>query len=201
MTMSSMFPPAPVFAITVMMALSTSALASPTLTAREPTVEQMICALDPQCKTPFLDPRLRDVSAGPTVHALGSFDRRVNFAFDSAELTVEARGELYEVAKCLADPRLINVSIVINGHTDGVGTIEYNLGLSERRAEAVRQYLITQYGIDPSRLAAKGYGKSQLLLPSDPTNSLNRRVSFLNTNYTTPSTPQPSQWVPSQDGL
>jgi outer membrane protein OmpA-like peptidoglycan-associated protein len=199
--MSRMIMSAPAFAITVVMALSTSALAGPTLTAREPTVEEMICALDPQCKTPFLDPRLRDVRAGPTVHAPGSFDRTVNFAFDSAELTLDARRELYEVAKCLMDPRLTNVSIVINGHTDGVGTIEYNLGLSERRADAVRQYLITQHGIDPSRLTAEGYGKSQLLLPGDPTNGLNRRVSFLNPNYTTSSAPQPSPWEPLQDGF
>jgi OmpA-OmpF porin, OOP family len=96
---------------------------------------------------------------------------------------------------------LTNVNIVINGHTDGVGTIEYNLGLSERRAEAVRQYLITQHGIDPSRLAEKGYGKSQLLLPGDPTNGLNRRVSFLNPNYATSSASQPSNWLPLQDGL
>jgi outer membrane protein OmpA-like peptidoglycan-associated protein len=188
MTMSRMIMSAPAFAITVVMALSTSALAGPTLTAREPTVEEMTCALDPQCKT-------------PSVHALGSFDRRVNFAFDSAEVTLDGRRELNEVAKCLMDPRLTTVSIVINGYTDGVGTIEYNVGLSERRAEAVRQYLITQHGIDPTRLTAKGYGKSQLLLPGDPTNGLNRRVSFLNPNYTTSSASLPSPWVPLQDGF
>jgi outer membrane protein OmpA-like peptidoglycan-associated protein len=188
MTMSKRIIPVPVFAIAVIASLSTSALASPTLTAREPSVEEMICALDPQCETPFVDPLSRDVSARP-VHALGSFDRMLNFAFDSAELTLDARDELYEVAKCLTDPRLINVNIIINGHTDDVGTIEYNLELSQRRAEAVRQYLITHYGIDSSRLTAKGYGKSQLLLPSDPTNGINRRVSFLNPNYTTPSAP------------
>ena len=199
--MSRMIMPAPAFAIAVVMALSTSALADPTVTAREPTVEEMVCALDPQCKTSFVDPRLRDVRAATTVHALGSFDRTVNFAFDSAELTPDARRELSEVAKCLMNPRLTNVSIIINGHADGVGTIEYNLGLSERRAEAVRQYLITQHGIDSSRLAAKGYGKSQLLLPGDPTNGLNRRVSFLNPNYATSSASQPSNWVPLQDGL
>jgi hypothetical protein len=41
------------------------------------------------------------------VHALGSFDRTVHFAFDSAELTADARKELHEVAKCLTDPRTI----------------------------------------------------------------------------------------------
>jgi hypothetical protein len=53
----------------------------------------------------------------------------------------------------------------------------------------VRQFLISEHGIDPKRLAAKGYGKSQLLLPSDPNNELNRRVQFQNRNYATASVP------------
>ena len=134
------------------------------------------------------------------MHALGSFDRTVHFAFDSAELTADARKEHHEVAKCLTDPRTINLNIIINGHTDAVGSDEYNQGLSERRAQAVRQYLITQHGIAPSPLAAKGYGKSQLLLPREPTNGLNRRVSFLNPNYTMSSAPK-SIFVPLEDGL
>jgi outer membrane protein OmpA-like peptidoglycan-associated protein len=168
--------------------------------AEEPTVDEMVCALNPQCKTPVVDRRLRGTNATATMHALGSFDRTVNFAFDSDELTADARKELHEVAKCLTDPRTINISIVINGHTDAVGSVDYNQGLSERRAEAVRQYLITQHGIAPSRLAAKGYGKSQPLLPSDPTNGLNRRVSFLNPNYTMSSAPIPES-VPADDSL
>src|SRR6266852_557812 len=111
--------------------------------AEEPTVDEMVCALNPQCKKPFVDRRLRGVTA--TVHRLGSFDRTVNFAFDSAELTMDAHKELDEVAKCLTDPSTINLDIVINGHTDAVGSVEYNQTLSERRAEAVRQYLITQH--------------------------------------------------------
>jgi hypothetical protein len=63
----------------------------------------------------------------------------------------------------------------------------YNQRLSQRRAEAARDYLITEQGIEPNRLIAKGYGKSQLLLPSDPTNALNRRVQFQNPNYSTTS--------------
>jgi outer membrane protein OmpA-like peptidoglycan-associated protein len=168
--------------------------------AEEPTVNEMVCSLNPQCKMPVVDRRLRGVTATATVHAPGSFDRTVNFAFDSADLTADARKELYEVAKCLTDPSMINLDIVINGHTDAVGSVDYNRTLSERRAEAVRQYLITQYGIASSRLSAKGYGKSQLLLPSDPTNGVNRRVSFLNPNYIMSSAPT-SVSVPANDGL
>jgi outer membrane protein OmpA-like peptidoglycan-associated protein len=167
--------------------------------AEEPTVDEMVCALNPQCKKPFVDRRLQGVTATATAHRLGSFDRTVNFAFDSAELTADARKELDEVAKCLTDPSTINLDIIINGHTDAVGSVEYNQGLSERRAEVARQYLITQHRIAPNRLTAKGYGKSQLLLPSDPTNGVNRRVSFLNPNYTISSAPA-QVTVPAAEG-
>ena len=182
----------------------TLALSVAPASAEEPTVDEMVCAFNPQCKKPFVDRRLRSVtapaSAPATVHRLGSFDRTVNFAFDSAELTMDARKELDEVAKCLTDPSTINLDIVINGHTDAAGSVEYNQRLSEQRAEAARQYLTTQHGIAPNRLAAKGYGKSQLLLPSDPTNGVNRRVSFLNPNYTMSSAPA-QMTVPAAGGV
>jgi len=178
----------------------TLALSVAPASAEEPTVDEMVCALNPQCKKPFVDRRLRGVTATATVHRLGSFDRTVNFAFDSAELTMDARKELDEVAKCLTDPSTINLDIVINGHTDAVGSVEYNQRLSEQRAEAARQYLTEQHGIAPNRLAAKGYGKSQLLLPSDPTNGVNRRVSFLNPNYTMSSAPA-QMTVPAAGGV
>ena len=95
----------------------TLALSVAPASAEEPTVDEMVCALNPQCKKPFVDRRLRGVNATATVHRLGSFDRTVNFAFDSAELTMDARKELDEVAKCLTDPSTINLDIVINGHT------------------------------------------------------------------------------------
>jgi outer membrane protein OmpA-like peptidoglycan-associated protein len=168
------------FAILASAGLSIPADAGLTLISREPTVDEMVCALDPQCTKPFADPRLSGVTTNHAIHAFGSFDRTVHFAFDSTELTADAHSELYEVANCLMDPRLVDVSIVINGYTDAVGSAEYNQGLSERRAEAVRQYLISAFGVDPSRLSAKGHGKSEPLLPGEPANALNRRVSFVN---------------------
>jgi outer membrane protein OmpA-like peptidoglycan-associated protein len=173
-------------------------LGAATASAEELTVDEMVCALNPSCAMPFVDRRLRGVTATPSERPPGSFDRTINFAFDSAELTADARRELDEVAKALEHPDTRTLSIVINGHTDAVGSIEYNQKLSERRAEAARQYLITQHGIDPKRLIAKGYGKSQLLLPTDPTNELNRRVQFQNPNYATSSLPpSPSPGPPS----
>jgi outer membrane protein OmpA-like peptidoglycan-associated protein len=165
------------------------ALGMATASAEELSVDEMTCALDPQCSKPFVDRRLRGITATPSERTPGSFDRTVNFGFNSAELTPEARKELDTVAESLTRPNVAKLDIIISGHTDAVGTPEYNQKLSERRAEAARQYLITQHGIDGSRLVAKGLGKSQLLLPTDPTNEVNRRVSFQNPNYTASSTP------------
>jgi outer membrane protein OmpA-like peptidoglycan-associated protein len=153
--------------------------------AEELTVDEMECALDPKCTMPVLDHRLRGVTALPSMRTPGSFDRTVNFAFNSAELTADARKALDEVAESLSRPTVNKYEIVISGHTDSVGTAEYNQNLSERRAEVTRQYLISQHHINPNRVVAKGYGKSQLLLPTDPNNEVNRRVQFQNKNYVT----------------
>ncbi len=176
------------------------ALGAPAASAEEPAVDEMVCALNPKCTVPFVDRRLRGVTATPSERPAGSFDRTVNFAFDSAELTADARKELDDVAKALKHPDVVNLSIVISGHTDDVGSVEYNQKLSERRAEASRQYLITQHGMDAKRLIAKGYGKSQLLLPTEPTNELNRRVSFQNPNYVTKSDPAGGSAAPRPAG-
>jgi hypothetical protein len=69
--------------------------------AEELSVDEMACALDPQCTTPFVDRRLRGITTTPSVRTPGSFDRTVNFAFDSVELTADARKELDAVAESL----------------------------------------------------------------------------------------------------
>jgi outer membrane protein OmpA-like peptidoglycan-associated protein len=148
--------------------------------AEDPTHEEMVCALNPQCKVPFVDRRLRGVTSTPSTRPALSFDITLNFAFDSAELTDESRAKLDKVARAITDPSTEKYDIVVSGHTDAVGNIEYNQLLSERRAEAARNYLINRHGIESKRLVAKGYGKSQLLLPSEPNNELNRRVQFQN---------------------
>jgi outer membrane protein OmpA-like peptidoglycan-associated protein len=160
-----------------------------TARAEDPSLEEMVCALDPQCAMPFADRRVRGVTATPSVHPPGSFDITLNFPFDSAELTAESRAKLDRVAKALTDPSTSKFDIIISGHTDARGAADYNQLLSERRALAVRQFLITERGIDPKRLVAKGYGKTQLLLPSEPNNDLNRRVQFKNSQYTTAAAP------------
>ena len=82
----------------------------------------------------------------------------VNFGFDSAELTVSARSTLNRQSAFLSvNPDLM---IVIEGHADERGTREYNLALGERRATAVRDYLVAK-GINSARVRTVSYGKER----------------------------------------
>ena len=82
----------------------------------------------------------------------------MNFGFDSAELTVSARSTLNRQAAFLSlNPDLM---IVIEGHADERGTREYNLALGDRRATAVRDYLVAK-GINSARVRTVSYGKER----------------------------------------
>jgi len=72
------------------------------------------------------------------------------------------------------------LTVEMGGHTDAVGTAVYNQGLSERRAEAVRQYLVERWQIAPERLAAVGYGEEAPVATNanETGRALNRRVEF-----------------------
>ena len=86
--------------------------------------------------------------------------QRIHFDFDKYELTPEALRILSENARVLkAYP---DAHIVIEGHCDERGTIEYNLALGDKRARAAREYLISM-GIAPSRISVISYGKERPL--------------------------------------
>ncbi|MDD6088376.1 MAG: OmpA family protein [Desulfovibrionaceae bacterium] len=82
--------------------------------------------------------------------------RGVNFAFDSYELTQESLGVLNEAARIIIEN---GKSVCLSGWTDSKGSDAYNKTLSQRRAEAVRAYLVSQ-GVSSSKLVARGMGKS-----------------------------------------
>lgn len=103
--------------------------------------------------------------------------KNVFFEFNKFEVSEKSKVELKEVADFLrANPQL---RVEIGGHTDNVGSPDYNLKLSEKRAEAVRGELAAK-GIDPARLVAVGYGSSRPAADNDtPANrSKNRRILF-----------------------
>lgn len=83
---------------------------------------------------------------------------RVFFAYDSSDVASEGRATLERQAAWLN--QYSNVSIVIEGHADERGTREYNLALGERRAQAVKNYLIS-LGISAGRISTISYGKER----------------------------------------
>ena len=86
------------------------------------------------------------------------------FTFDSAELQPsEVLQKLVTLLK-----RNPKARFTIEGYTDSIGTPEYNLELSQRRAESVRQYLVQILGIDPAQIRAQGYGATKFLTPARP---------------------------------
>jgi outer membrane protein OmpA-like peptidoglycan-associated protein len=104
---------------------------------------------------------------------------RVNFAFDSAQLSDDAKEVLTKLGGALKSRELQADRFLIAGHTDAVGGDGYNQKLSEDRSRAVRAYLAAS-GVDDRRLSAIGRGRSQLADPAHPRSGINRRVEVVN---------------------
>ena len=100
----------------------------------------------------------------------------VKFDFDKAQVKQESYGDI----KALADfmKQYPQTSTVVEGHTDSVGSDAYNQGLSERRAGAVRDVLVNQYGVESNRVQAVGYGESRPVADNATADgrAINRRV-------------------------
>lgn len=103
---------------------------------------------------------------------------KVYFELNSAQIKQDSFGLLDEVAATLINHPELEL-LEVQGHTDQQGSATYNQGLSEKRAAAVRTYLITQ-GVGGERLTAKGYGESQPLIneTNQEAYAANRRVEF-----------------------
>jgi outer membrane protein OmpA-like peptidoglycan-associated protein len=123
----------------------------------------------PQAPSPMAAPR-----------AETSVVLRTNFAFNSWALSPAALGEISALADALNnDPRLQGATQVdVNGHTDIVGRLGYNMGLSMLRAGAVVDAL-TARGVAQGRLRPQGFGPLQLLDPANPRSGVNRRVEVV----------------------
>jgi OOP family OmpA-OmpF porin len=111
-----------------------------------------------------------------------SVNLTVNFATGSADLTADAIHTLDELGRALASKDLAAYRFRIEGHTDTVGSREYNQALSERRAAAVVDYVTRKYGVDPAKLQAVGLGEDGLLVqtPARTPEPRNRRVQVIN---------------------
>ncbi len=104
--------------------------------------------------------------------------QNIHFAFDSSELSSEAKDLVKEKAQWLKQNQ--NVSVTIEGHCDERGTTEYNLALGERRANAVKNYL-RDLGIGAFRLDTVSFGEERPLDPgqTEAAYAKNRRAQFV----------------------
>jgi outer membrane protein OmpA-like peptidoglycan-associated protein len=100
---------------------------------------------------------------------------RIPFAFGSSQVPQSAMPQLEAMAQAI---KQVGARVVIEGHTDAMGNPDYNTRLSAKRASAVRDVLVANYGVDRNELRVLGMGKSRPLPNLDPSSGENRRVEF-----------------------
>ena len=114
--------------------------------------------------------------AGGTEVKMGQEWENILFDFDKFEVKPQYHEVIAKVAEYMrSHPQ---ARIVLAGHTDNVGTREYNMKLSHRRASAVRDYLVTKEGVDPGRITLNGFGFDDPVTSNETAEgrALNRRV-------------------------
>ncbi len=117
-----------------------------------------------------------------------NIDLEITFDYNSADISAKSLPSVQALGRALTNPDLKGATFIVAGHTDAAGGEGYNQDLSERRADAIKRYLMQNYGIAPADLVTVGYGKSKLKDPSQPLAEVNRRVQVVNMeNKTTAS--------------
>jgi outer membrane protein OmpA-like peptidoglycan-associated protein len=109
-----------------------------------------------------------------------SIDLEITFDYNSANISQKALPAVAALGKALTNPELKGTTFVLAGHTDATGGDSYNQELSERRADAIKKYLMEKYGIAAADLVTVGYGKTKLKNAGAPTAEENRRVQIVN---------------------
>lgn len=107
-------------------------------------------------------------------------DLEINFDYNSAQINAKSLPSVHALGRALTNADLKGSTFVVAGHTDAAGSEAFNQDLSERRAEAIKRYLIDKYGVNGSDLVTVGYGKSKLKDPNRPLAEVNRRVQVVN---------------------
>ncbi|HEY1554724.1 MAG TPA: OmpA family protein [Kofleriaceae bacterium] len=127
------------------------------------------CADDESCQNGYC---LKDVDKGKTAGDATCPLQTVYFAFDQSAIETSERDRLDQNAQCVGKNKGKNVFLI--GHTDSSGTEEYNIALSERRAQAVADYL-ARLGTDPARMQVVPKGETE---PTGLGDDKDRRVEF-----------------------
>ena len=133
--------------------------------------------------TPERSVRTRSIRVSPStdqaspVKKAAAASMLITFETNSAELKPEARKMLDSLGKAMTSDKLSNFRFAIEGHADPRGGEQFNLELSQRRAESVVSYLTENHHIDASRLQPIGKGQSELFNRSQIDAPENRRVT------------------------
>jgi outer membrane protein OmpA-like peptidoglycan-associated protein len=101
------------------------------------------------------------------------------FDYNSSQLTDAGKEQLRPIGTALAANELQGKHYRIEGHTDIIGGDAYNIELSRRRAEAVKSFLVSEYGLPDNVMKIQGKGKKNLADSADPTSEVNRRVRIV----------------------
>jgi outer membrane protein OmpA-like peptidoglycan-associated protein len=127
-------------------------------------------------------PAAAPANARPAQPAQGTASITVTFGSGSSDLGPEARRQLQVLGNAITSGELAIFRFRIEGHTDTVGDAMSNRMLSDRRAAAVRDFLIANFAVRPERLEAIGLGDSVPAVPTPPNTSepRNRRVVVVN---------------------
>jgi outer membrane protein OmpA-like peptidoglycan-associated protein len=135
-------------------------------------------SFDPVKSTPQLEAKADlDTNAEQLTESVG-IGLPIQFDFNSDSITSASRPYIDELGKMLSREDLLNENVIIEGHTDAVGSALYNKQLSMRRAQSIKQYLFSQYGIDRHRMMVSGKGEYAPLKGQNPFAAVNRRVEI-----------------------
>lgn len=162
--------------LSVTLAIS-PATAQPVFRGADITEDRLIEALTPAPE----EIRTRSIRVerdSATAASSGAASLLITFETNSARLSPSARNSLEVVARALKADRLANFNFVVEGHADPRGRADYNMQLSQARAESVVDYLASNHGVARERLRPIGKGQTELANPARPTAAENRRVTI-----------------------
>ena len=114
-------------------------------------------------------------------------DLDIQFDYNSADIRTSSLPDVQSLGQALSNPSLKGSTFVVAGHTDAIGGEAFNQGLSERRADTIKKYLVDKFGIAGSELVTVGYGKDKPKDPNAPMDPINRRVQVVNMDTKTAS--------------
>jgi outer membrane protein OmpA-like peptidoglycan-associated protein len=109
-----------------------------------------------------------------------NIDLDIQFDYNSADIRTASMPSVQALGQALSNPSLKGSVFVVAGHTDAIGGEAYNMGLSERRADTIKSYLVSKFGIAGSDLVTVGYGKDKPKDANAPMDPINRRVQVVN---------------------